>query len=109
MNDSLKDLEDQLKTTGIPVAYHHFDVEEAVEPPFICYLLPRSDNFAADGVVYHRISEVNVELYTDKKDLAAEQKVEHVLDSAGFFYNKTETWIQSEQLYAVIFNFEMEV
>ena len=105
----LEELEALLKTTGIPVAYHHFESSEAVEPPFICYLTPGSNNFAADGVVYHRISEVSVELYTDQKDLPAEQSVESVLDSAGFFYNKTETWIESEQLYEVIFNFEMEV
>lgn len=109
MIKSLEELETLLKTTGIQVAYHHFESREAVEPPFICYLTPGSNNFAADGVVYHRISEVSVELYTDQKDLPAEQSVESVLDSAGFFYDKTETWIESEQLYEVIFNFEMEV
>lgn len=57
---------------------------EAVDPPFICYLLPGSDNFAADGKVYHKISRVNVELYTDKKDLNAEQKVEDALDALHF-------------------------
>lgn len=105
---SFEELETLLQTTGIPVAYHHFEAEEAVEPPFICYLALESNNFAADGVVYHRINEVNVELYTDHKDLAAEQSVERALDSADLFYNKTETWIDSEQLYEVVFAFEME-
>lgn len=109
MIKSLEELETLLKTTGIPVAYHHFESEDAAEPPFICYLTPGSNNFAADGVVYHRISEVSIELYTDKKDLPAERSVEDALDSAGFFYNKTESWIESEQLYEVVFNFEMEV
>ena len=56
-----------LQAVGIPLAYYHFAEGEAVDPPFICYLLPGSDNFAADGKVYHKISGVNVELYTDKK------------------------------------------
>ena len=68
-----------LQAAGIPFAYDHFAEGEAVDPPFICYLLPGSDNFAADGKVYHKISRVNVELYTDKKDLNAEQKVEDQL------------------------------
>ena len=65
---------DILKSTGFPYAYDHFAEGEAPDPPFLCYLLPGSDNFSADGKVYYRISEVRVELYTDQKDFAAEGK-----------------------------------
>ena len=41
-----------LKTMQIPFAYDHFAEGEAPEPPFICSLLPDSDNFSADGRVY---------------------------------------------------------
>ena len=97
-----------LDSIGIPYAYDHFAEGESPEPPFLCYLLPGSSNFSADGKVYHRVSEVRLELYTDCKDLAAEQKVEDVLDAAGIFYNKTETWIDSEKLYEVLYSFDME-
>ena len=97
-----------LNTIGIPYAYDHFAEGESPEPPFLCYLLPGSDNFSADGKVYHKISEVCLELYTDYKDLASEQKVEDVLDTAGLFYNKTETWIDSEKLYEILYSFDME-
>mgnify|MGYP003094824098 FL=1 len=97
-----------LNSIGIPYAYDHFAEGESPEPPFLCYLLPGSSNFSADGKVYHRISEVRLELYTDFKDLALEQKVEDVLDAAGIFYNKTETWIDSEKLYEVLYSFDME-
>lgn len=97
-----------LKEMGIPYAYNHFAEGEAPDPPFLCYLLPGSDNFSADGRVYHRISEVRLELYTDFKDLSSEQQVETALDAAGFFYNKTETWIDSEKLYEVLYSFDME-
>ena len=33
-----------LRETGIPYAYDHFAEGEAPDPPFICYLLPGSDN-----------------------------------------------------------------
>ena len=80
---------DILKSTGFPCAYDHFAEGEAPEPPFLCYLLPGSDNFSADGKVYYRISEVRVELYTDQKNLAAERKLEDALDACGIFYEKS--------------------
>ena len=97
-----------MKAMDIPFAYDHFAEGEAVDPPFICYLLPDSDNFAADGKVYFKANEVHIELYTDFKDLSVEQKVEAVLDEYGLFYEKSETWIESEKLYEVLFTFEME-
>ena len=97
-----------LNTIGIPYAYDHFAEGESPEPPFLCYLLPGSSNFSADWKVYHRISEVRLELYTDYKDLASEQKVEDAFDAAGIFYNKTETWIDGEKLYEVLYSFDME-
>lgn len=76
--------------------------------PSSAICLPESDNFSADGKVYHRISEVRLELYTDFKDLYSEHQVETALDAAGIFYNKTETWIDSEKLYEVLYSFDME-
>lgn len=94
-----------IKETGIPFAYDHFAEGESPDPPFICYLLPGSDNFAADGRVYYKINEVRIELYTDSKDLAVEQLLEDVLDAHEVFYNKSETWIDSEKLYEVLYQF----
>lgn len=93
----------------IPFAYDHFAEGEAPNPPFICYLLPGSNNFSADGVAYFKVNEVRIELYTDTKDLSVEQNVEGVLDQHGFFYEKSETWIESEKLYEVLYSFELEV
>ena len=98
-----------LSETQIPFAYHHFAEGESPKPPFICYLLPGSNNFSADGKVYYKINEVHIELYTDLKDLAVEQQLEDVLDEHGIFYNKSETWIESEKLYEVLYTFEWEV
>ena len=105
----MDDLVRLLEETGIPFAYHHFAEGESPDPPFICYLLPQSDNFSADGKVYLKVSSVNIELYTDSKDLSVEQKLEAVLDTHGIFYDKTEVWIESEKLYEVLYSFEMEV
>lgn len=104
---TIENLVEMLQKTGIPFAYDHFAEGESPEPPFICYLLPGSNNFAADGKVYFRINQVRIELYTDSKDLAVERKVEMVLDESGIFYNKSEVWIQSEKLYEVLYSFEV--
>lgn len=101
----MEELLKMLNEIQIPFAYHHFAEGESPEPPFICYLLPGSDNFSADGRVYYKINEVHIELYTDLKDLAVEQKVEDVLDGHRIYYNKSETWIESEKLYEVLYTF----
>ena len=105
----MEELLQMLSETQIPFAYHHFAEGESPKPPFICYLLPGSNNFSADGKVYYKINEVHIELYTDLKDLAVEQQLEDVLDEHGIFYNKSETWIESEKLYEVLYTFEMGV
>lgn len=100
---------EMLKEMQIPFAYDHFAEGESPEPPFICYLLPGSNNFPADGTVYFKVNQIHIELYTDVKDLAVEQMVEAVLDKYGIFYDRTETWIESEKLYEVLYYFELEV
>ena len=100
-------LAEMLDETGIPFAYDHFAEGESPEPPFICYLLPGSDNFAADGKVYFKINEVHIELYTDTKDVSVEKQVEDALDDKGIFYNKSEVWISEERLYEVMYSFDV--
>ena len=104
---TVEQLAAMLQETGIPFAYDHFAEGESPEPPFICYLLPGSDNFAADGKVYFKINEARIELYTDKKDVSVEKQVEDALDDRGIFYNKSEVWISEERLYEVLYSFEV--
>ena len=97
-----------LNEIGLPYAYDHFSEGESPNPPFICYLLPNSYNFAADGRVYYKIDGVHIELYTDYKNTELELKVEEVLDRYSIFYNKSEVWIDGEKLYEVMYQFETE-
>ena len=93
--------------TNLPVAYDHFSEGESPDPPFLVFLFPSSDNFSADGAVYMKIDNLHFELYTDKKDPEAEAAVEAVLDSHGFFYDKSEVWIAEERLYEVLYSMEV--
>ena len=97
-----------MEEIGLPYAYHHFAEGESPDPPFICFLASGSNNFSADGRVLYKIDDIHIELYTDKKNPGLECSVETVLDRHGIFYQKTEVWIDSEKLYEVLYQFEME-
>lgn len=97
-----------VKKIGLPNAYHHFAEGESPEPPFLIYLIDSSDNFSADGKAYFKANEVHIEIYTDYKNIEVEKKAEAVLDEYGIFYNKLESFIESEKLYEVLYTFEME-
>lgn len=86
---------------GLPCAYHHFAEGESPDPPFVVFLFPNSDNFMADGTVYHQRTELAIELYTDLKQPQYEAMVEKVLKDYEIPWNKTEVWIEDEKLYEV--------
>ena len=90
-----------LKTTGLPVAYHHFTSPPS--PPYIVYLFSYNTNFGADNKVYNAVKNFQVELYTKAKDLASEKLIENLFDANDIYWEKTETYIDSEGLYQVLY------
>lgn len=102
---TLEELNELLETTGLPVAYREWPEDSAPPLPFICYLVAYSNNFAADGVVYLPVNHIQVELYTKLKDQATEAKVETAL--AQFVWNKTETYIDTERCYQIMYEIEV--
>lgn len=99
-----KDLFSVLKETKLSVAYHHFEEGHSPSPPFMVYLVTDSDNFGADNWNYHKRLNVQIELYTTKKDLATETTVESLLDAHRLYFDKVETYITSEKLYQTIYS-----
>ena len=92
-----------LDEVGIGYAYHQFELEDAIAPPFICWLVPGCDNFAADGKVFFSANEVHIELYTDQKDFELERRVEKVLEQREIYWEKSEEYIESEKMYEVLY------
>lgn len=92
-----------LKETKLPVAYHHFEEGHSPSPPFMVYLVTDSANLEADNWTYHKQNNLQVELYTIKKDLATEQKVESLFDRHLIYFEKVETYISSERLYQITY------
>ncbi|WP_242309232.1 hypothetical protein [Bacillus cereus group sp. BfR-BA-01524] len=99
---TLGELTKILEATGYPVAYSHFTAtpgNSVPAPPYICFLVDGSANLMADNKVYHKINDLNIELYTVRKDLAAEAKLEKFLDDCEIPYESYGTFIESEKMY----------
>lgn len=95
-----KDIYDLLKTLEIPVAYDHFDSNKKITPPFIAYREISPDTFKADGITYYRPYEFEIELVTDKKDVALEKTIEDLLTTNKIPYDvETEVWDEDERIY----------
>ncbi|WP_405100810.1 hypothetical protein [Oceanobacillus sp. FSL H7-0719] len=94
---TLIELKRLLDATGYPVAYSHFN--EPKDTPFITYLVTYSPNFHADNRTYHKIDSVDIELYTNKKDLQAEEVLEDLLDTNELPYESYEEYIESEKVF----------
>ena len=90
-----------LKTTNLPVAYHHFT--SPLSPPYVVYLFSYSSNFGADNKVHNQADNYQVELYTTKKDPTSETLIEDLFDANDIYWEKTETYIESEGLFQVLY------
>lgn len=100
----------QLKTAGYPVAYHHFKTDKnnpPPDPPYVVYKRAYDNNIASDSKVHGKFKNYQVELYTAKKDPVAEQKVEEVLEMIDTEYETSETYIESESLYQVVYQIKV--
>lgn len=100
---TFEEIKIMLEGAGLPLAYDHFAEGESPDPPFLVFLSQTSDNFGADNVVYASFPEVNVELYTDKKNPKFEKKLEKIFAGNDIYWNKSETWIDSERMYEVLY------
>lgn len=104
---TMEDVKTLLESTGLPVAYRSFPEGGAPALPFLCYYSPYTNNFAADGVAYATINHINVELYTQVKDPATEEKVEAALTQAGIYWEKSETYLEDEKCFQILYEIEV--
>lgn len=99
------ELYQSLKSIGYPVAYGSFS--SPVTPPFIIYQFAYSSDMIADNHNYVDIGNFQVELYTAKKDLAAEKKVQDKLKELGLPYRKFETYLDEEKIFQILYEIQI--
>jgi hypothetical protein len=79
-----------------------------LKPPNSTYAI-YSDSFerrGADGLNLVKDHDYTIELYSDKPDPEAEDRIEASFDALGLAYDKDErTWIQAEQIYQTLYTF----
>ena len=97
-----------LNKSGFIYAYDHFTEGFSPDFPFICYRVNNSRHFAADNKPYFKKNLINLELYTEKKEPETEKKIEALLEENNIFYSKSETFIESEKMLEILYQFETE-
>ncbi len=102
---NLQELSDHLDFLGLPLAYHHFDNPPPL--PYIVYLFTDADDLKADNVNYVEISNIDIELYTDFKDLESEKLLEDKLKELELPYRKHEAYINAEKMYQVSYEIQI--
>lgn len=89
------------------VAYRCFPAGNAPKLPFICYLETSTNNVFADNKTYDVIRGIDIELYTENKDVASESLVEQALNDANIPWNKYEEYIDIEKCYQITYSVEV--
>lgn len=92
-----------IQGVGLPFTYDSFPNNIAPNPPYIVFNYPQNDDFGADNTNYVSIDVLNIELYSASKDFANEQAIESVLNQNGFYYEKSEAYIRSENLFQITY------
>lgn len=101
----LNQLNDKLKSTGLPVVYRAWPEGEAPGLPFLCYYCEDDNQLIADAAVFFASTNVRVELYTGTKDFAREALLETAM--ADYSWQKTEIYISTEKCYMILYEIEV--
>lgn len=104
-----KEVSTMVKSIGLPYAYYQFPEGTAEAPPFICFFWSEDNDLKADNINYQKIERLNIELYTDNKDYENEANIETVLTNNSVVWSKSETYIDSERLYMVLYEADVIV
>lgn len=99
----------QFETYGIPITYYSYPEKHAPELPYAVYYFPDTRPEAADNRNWSEIPTINIEVYTREKDFLLEHTVDGILDSYGLVYTKTEAYLNSENMYQVLYQTEVTI
>lgn len=96
-----KEMKSFLDKTGLPVAYSHFSDNQ--KPPFICFLSNKKAEGCDNRNNLYRY-DYSVELYTEKKDIQSEEKLEYLLNSAGIPFSSETVWLAESSIFVTYYN-----
>lgn len=98
-----------IESIGLPYTYYSFPINQAPNLPYIVFYFPNSDDFSADNLNYVPITDLNIELYSRDKNFALEKQVEDVLKNNNIYFSKSETFINTENMYEVLYETQIVI
>lgn len=91
----------------LPCAYRIFKDEQVL--PFSVYYLDESNDKYADNINFLKKGKYNLEVYSQIKNKKLETQIENLFLKNETTYKKTESFLEDEKMYEVLYEFEMEV
>lgn len=105
-----EEIKTMIESFGLPFTYYEWREGDTIPNlPYVVFYFPSSDNMSADNHVYQNIEQLNIEVYSKNKNFALENQIETVLNNNGFFWEKTESFIDSEDMYEVLYIMEVVI
>lgn len=98
-----------IERMGLPFNYYQWDEDQVPPLPYILFYYPERNDFRADDKSYCKITKLNLEFYSKEKDFENEEVIEGVLEEYGLIYTKTESFIDSERMYEVLYQTEVQI
>ena len=95
-----KEMKAFLDKTELPVAYSHFPDNQKL--PFICFLSNKKAEGCDNKNNLYRY-DYSIELYTTKKGITSEEKLESLLNTAGISFSSETVWLDDTGLYVTYY------
>lgn len=99
----LKEICTKLKSLDIPVAYLCFQKPQKL--PFVVYYEAGTDIQGADNYDLYRDVTINIELYSEKKDVQLERRIEALFREMEI-EKSTDTYLKDEKMFMTTFSFD---
>jgi hypothetical protein len=96
---------DEIKSLNFPCIYGSYKSSPSI--PFTTVVFAYSNDMMADNNNYAAIGNYQLEYYNKIKFPPDEKKIENKLKELRLPYIKTETYIESEDLYQIIYEFQL--
>lgn len=102
---TLAEITIMLESLNIPIAYSHFEKEDAPgAPPYCVFYTDKEDIRGADNLNLLKEMSIIIELYTAKKDVLLENQLENLFNDVELL--KIETYIDDEKMYQIAYAFD---
>lgn len=102
-----EEVAEMIDDMGFSFTYYSYPENSAPSLPYVLFYFPGNQPETADNTNHITINTLNIELYTENKDISAEREVEAVLESNSLPYTRTETYLPEDSMYEVLYETEV--